>query len=124
VPWSRRGRCVLKKQIVVLVGLSLALVGACGAFTVKGKIVDGETGKPAAGMTIRIEHHENRHADQPDDFVRRTKTNKKGEFRIELASQQKDYMFIVMDAAGRIHDGYTHVDEDTDTGTLTLKRDG
>ena len=28
----------MKKQIVVLVGLSLALVGACGAFTVKGKM--------------------------------------------------------------------------------------
>jgi len=115
---------VLKKQIIVLVGAGLALAGASSAFTVKGRIIDDEAGKPAAGMTIQVEHHGNRDAAEPDDFVRTTKTDEKGAFRIELAPQKRDYMFIVMDAAGLVYDGYTHVDEDTDIGVLTLKKTG
>ena len=115
---------MLNKRIAMLVILSLALTGASSAFTVKGKVVDGEAGKPAVGLTIQVEHHENRPAQKPDDFVRTTKTDAGGAFRIELQPRERDYMFIVLDAAGRVHDGRTHVKEEMDAGTITLKRDG
>jgi 5-hydroxyisourate hydrolase-like protein (transthyretin family) len=115
---------VLKRQIIVAAGVGLALVGAVGAFTLKGSILDGEAGKPAAGMTIRVEHHGNRQAEQPDDFFRTTKTDEKGAFSIELSPQKRDYMFLVMDAAGRIFDGHTHVKADMDAGVVTLQKTG
>lgn len=113
----------LAAPLPLLLLLPLLRPCAAPAFEVTGKVIDGDTPEPVAGITVLAEHHENRNADEPDDFSERTSTDAEGCFRLELADGDEQYMVAVVDPDGHVYEGFAHVAGAKDLGTVTLVRD-
>ena len=109
----------MRKLVVVFCAVVCGAAVQVTALTVKGRVVTGESGKPATGITVLVEHHENRNSDNPDDFQKRVPADADGRFELNLPEGGKQYMFLVLDAEDRIIDGHTHVSKDKDLGTVT-----
>lgn len=110
----------LRSAVALLVALTLPLQAD---ITVRGKAVDADNAQPLAELTVSAEHlHADRNASEP--FSASVQTAADGSFALVLPQEEKDYTVLIRDAAGRLRDGFTHIDEDTDLGTLKLSLEG
>jgi len=113
----------VSKRLILATVLLLSGCVFSLAVTIKGKVVDPASGDPVKGIVILAEHHGNRHSDQPDDFSRQTLSDDNGHFRLVLPRSDKQYMVLITSDDGHVYQGYAHVSEDKDLGTIELKRE-
>lgn len=112
----------MPSRLLLAISLLLLLSSVASAVVIAGKVVEPESGRPAAGIVVQAEHHENRSRDKPDSFVVRRTTGDDGRFRLELPTGDAEYMVFVSGADGHIYEGHAHLARDTDLGTVELKR--
>ncbi len=111
--------------------LRFALFLALGPFlaahadiTVRGKTLDASTSDLLAGLVVSAEHLHSRRSSSDEPFSASTTTLDDGSFVLELPDADKDYNILIRDREGVLLDGFTHIDEDTDLGTLKLSLAG
>ncbi|MBT3194495.1 MAG: hypothetical protein HN341_18265 [Verrucomicrobia bacterium] len=112
----------MRTRILHLLATLIALhtLSARADITITGRTVDAETEKPLVGLVISATHlHADKTGTTPP-FEATTQTGDDGDFSLSLPSGKKDYTILVRDADGRLRDGFTHIDEDTDLKTLKL----
>ncbi len=99
-------------------------VSAAADITIRGTTIDDATSSPMAGLTVSAEHLRPDRSGSAVPFSASTVTLADGTFVLELPDSGKDYSILVKDDNGLLLDGYTHIDEDTDLGSLRLAHDG
>ena len=90
--------------------------------TLSGQVMSPDGKTPAKGITAQAEHHENRHAQSPDDFVMKKVTGDDGRFSLDLPDTKQEYMLFLADEKGHVFTGYAHVGATTNYGTIALQR--
>lgn len=107
-----------------LIILSIALLALpARAFEIRGCFLDIDTGRPATGIIVRAEHMHRRGAD-PDASRIQTTTDQDGGFSLAPPTADKDCNVLILGDQGHVYDGFTHIDKDTDLGTIKLSRRG
>jgi uncharacterized GH25 family protein/5-hydroxyisourate hydrolase-like protein (transthyretin family) len=97
-----------------------AIVYPAAPVILKGKVVldDGKT--PAPGIRVQVEHHENRNALNPDDFLVTQLTDSNGLFEISVPNKKESYMLFVYMDNNQPLIGFPHIDESRDFGVIPV----
>ena len=104
--------------------LVLTLVQTSPAIEFSGAISSSNGAPPMEELTVLVEHHENRHADNPDTFAVRQRPGPDGRFVVEVPDDKEGYMLFVTDASNRIYTGFAHLGETTNFGAIVLQGGG
>ncbi|MDD5677441.1 MAG: carboxypeptidase-like regulatory domain-containing protein [Kiritimatiellae bacterium] len=104
--------------------LALTLARISPALEFSGTISSSNGAPPIEELTVLVEHHENRRADNPDAFAVRQRPGKDGRFAIELPYDKKGYMVFITDTSNRMYKGFAHLNETTNLGAIAVQGGG
>ena len=107
-----------------ILAVVLALAGASPSLEFSGTLVSSNNTPPVNELVVLVEHHENRHADDPDSFAVRVQPGKDGAFAVQVPPDENGYMLFITDASNRMYKGFAHLGENTNFGAIAVQSGG